>query len=93
MRNALLRGVLPAIAALVAVPAVVQAQHTFDDDVAFLRQRLEVVVLGEEKGARVAVVPAWQGRVDDLDHRRRRRARATAGSTASSSRRASCCRT
>ncbi len=63
MRNALLRRALPAIAALVAVPAVVHAQHTFDDDVAFLRQRLEVVVLGEEKGARVAVVPAWQGRV------------------------------
>jgi Family of unknown function (DUF6786) len=63
MCNALLRGALPAIAALVAVPAVAHAQHTFDDDVAFLRQRLEVVVLGEEKGARVAVVPAWQGRV------------------------------
>jgi len=63
MRDALLRGALPAIAALVAVPTVVHAQHTFDDDVAFLRQRLEVVVLGEDPGARVAVVPAWQGRV------------------------------
>ncbi len=54
---------LASLAVLVALPAVVHAQHTFDDDVAFLRQRLEVVVLGEEKGARVAVVPAWQGRV------------------------------
>jgi len=54
---------LASLAVFVALPAVVRAQHTFDDDVVFLRQRLEVVVLGEEKGARVAVVPAWQGRV------------------------------
>jgi hypothetical protein len=52
-----------AFSALVALPAVARAQHTFDDDVAFLRQKLEVVVLGEDGGARVAVVPAWQGRV------------------------------
>jgi hypothetical protein len=52
-----------ALAALVALPAAARAQYTFDDDVAFLRQKLEVVVLGEDGGARVAVVPAWQGRV------------------------------
>lgn len=39
------------------------ADVTFDDDVAFLRQHAVVVVLGEAPGARVAVVPAWQGRV------------------------------
>jgi hypothetical protein len=52
-----------AVSAFFALPAVARAQHTFDDDVAFLRQKLEVVVLGEDGGARVAVVPAWQGRV------------------------------
>jgi hypothetical protein len=51
------------LAALVALPAVARAQHTFDEDVAFLRQKLEVVVLGEDGGARVAIVPGWQGRV------------------------------
>ena len=39
------------------------AHHSFDDDLAFLRQNTEVVVLGDDGGARVAVVPAWQGRV------------------------------
>ena len=38
------------------------AERTFDDDVAFLRRHVEVVVLGDG-AARVAVVPAWQGRV------------------------------
>ena len=52
------------LAALVVLPAPLPAATpSFDDDVAFLRKRLEVVVLGDEKGARVAVVPAWQGRV------------------------------
>ena len=58
-----LRITLASLAALVGLPALAHAQHTFDDDVAFLRRRLEVVVLGEGAGARVAVVPAWQGRV------------------------------
>lgn len=35
----------------------------FDEDVAFLREHTSVVVLGEATGARVVVVPAWQGRV------------------------------
>ena len=73
-----LRGTLAALAVLVALavsPVAARADEgtTFDDDVAFLRQRLEVVVLGEGTGARVAIVPAWQGRVDDLDRRRSRR--------------------
>jgi hypothetical protein len=37
---------------------------TFGDDMTFLKGRTEVVVLGDAAGAaRVAVVPAWQGRV------------------------------
>lgn len=36
---------------------------TFEDDVAFLKKHVEVVVLGGEGDARVAVVPAYQGRV------------------------------
>jgi hypothetical protein len=39
------------------------APHGFDDDLAFLKQYTEVVVLGDDTGARIAVVPAWQGRV------------------------------
>jgi hypothetical protein len=39
------------------------AERTFDGDVAFLRKRVEVVLLQDAAGARVAVVPAWQGRV------------------------------
>ena len=37
---------------------------TFGDDVAFLKQHTELVVLSDEGGsAQVAVAPAWQGRV------------------------------
>jgi hypothetical protein len=36
---------------------------TFRDDVAFLQQHVETIVLTAPNGARVAVVPAWQGRV------------------------------
>ena len=37
---------------------------SFDEDVAFLREHVEVVLLSAPDGpARVAVVPAWQGRV------------------------------
>jgi hypothetical protein len=37
---------------------------TFDDDVAFLKQHTEVVVLSDKAGrAKVAVAPAWQGHV------------------------------
>jgi hypothetical protein len=39
-------------------------ERGFDQDVAFLKQHTPVVVLGDAAaGARVAVVPAWQGRV------------------------------
>jgi hypothetical protein len=56
---------LSAAAGLAAVSPLRGAERTFDEDVAFLRRRVEVVVLGEGEGAgaRVAVVPAWQGRV------------------------------
>src|SRR6185436_6652544 len=37
---------------------------TFDDDLAFLRKHVEVIVLSDDTGpGRVAVVPAYQGRV------------------------------
>jgi hypothetical protein len=35
----------------------------FDADVSFLRGHVEVVVLGDPAGARIAIVPGWQGRV------------------------------
>jgi hypothetical protein len=46
---------------LILVPAAAAAQ-TFGGDVSFVRKHTEVVVLGNGK-ARVAVAPAWQGRV------------------------------
>lgn len=37
---------------------------TFGDDIAFLKQHTEIIVLSDEQGkAKVAVSPAWQGRV------------------------------
>ncbi|MFN8094383.1 MAG: DUF6786 family protein [Vicinamibacteria bacterium] len=55
---------LAAAALLAAVTTQAPAgERSFDGDVAFLRQRVEVVVLEDAAGARVAVVPAWQGRV------------------------------
>ena len=37
---------------------------SFGDDAAFLKSHTELIVLGDEKGlARVAIAPAWQGRV------------------------------
>ena len=40
------------------------ASTTFDDDLAFLRNHTEIIVLSDEQGAaRVALAPAWQGRV------------------------------
>jgi hypothetical protein len=56
----------PDVASLAAILAAAlplsAAERTFDDDVAFLRRHVEVVVL-EDGAARVAIVPAWQGRV------------------------------
>ena len=52
------------LAAAVTVPSPAGAGgRTFDEDVAFLRKHVEVVVLQDAAGGRVAVVPAWQGRV------------------------------
>jgi hypothetical protein len=52
------------LAALLAAAAPLSAgERTFDEDVAFLRRHVQVVVLGEAPSGRVAVVPAWQGRV------------------------------
>ena len=37
---------------------------TFGEDVAFLREHTEIILLSDEKGlAKVAIAPAWQGRV------------------------------
>jgi len=45
-------------------PAMTRSVPSYDEDIAFLRQHAEVVELSDETGrARVAVVPAWQGRV------------------------------
>ncbi len=38
-------------------------EPTFDDDVEFLRRHTDVVVLGDDRGGRIAVVPRYQGRV------------------------------
>ncbi len=41
-----------------------ETETSFGDDVAFLSDHVETIVLGAESGpARIAVVPAWQGRV------------------------------
>ena len=63
MSTTLVRALLLPLAVLAPVATARAAQPTFDDDVAFLRQRRDVVVLGDESGPRIAVVPAWQGRV------------------------------
>jgi len=49
--------------AATGIPQISSAAN-FGDDVAFLNQRTEVIVLSnKETAAKVAVVPAWQGRV------------------------------
>lgn len=45
------------------VPCLAQGQANYGDDVRFLRAHTEVHELHGENGARVAVCPAWQGRV------------------------------
>ena len=47
----------------VVLTAAAPAPASFEDDLAFLRQHTQVIVLGDAPGARIAVVPAWQGRV------------------------------
>jgi hypothetical protein len=56
-------GGMHSVAALGLFALMTGASDGFDADVAFLRQHTEVVVLGDQPGPRVAVVPAWQGRV------------------------------
>jgi hypothetical protein len=57
------RAALVSLATIALAAPALAAQPTFEEDVAFLRQRRDVVVLGDAGGPRVAVVPAWQGRV------------------------------
>lgn len=63
MRKA--RAFATAVAVASFAPAAARAaERSFDEDVAFLKQHVEVVVLGDAAGgARLVVVPAWQGRV------------------------------
>jgi hypothetical protein len=55
--------------AIVALAALTSIQHsacgaTFADDMAFLRKHTELIVLSDKGGlAKVALAPAWQGRV------------------------------
>src|SRR5512142_2824694 len=58
------RGALPMTSAAAAQHgAHMTVASTFGDDVAFLKQHTDVVVLGDGTGARVAVAPGYQGRV------------------------------
>jgi hypothetical protein len=52
-----------AIVILLVLAGATARAASFGDDVAFLRKHLEVIVLDGEGGAKIAVVPAWQGRV------------------------------
>src|SRR5437773_479873 len=46
------------------ISKVVAIGATFGDDTAFLKNHTDLVVLADDQGtARVAVAPAWQGRV------------------------------
>lgn len=59
---------LPAILAAAAMSATFltvssYAAPTFGEELAFLRQHTEVVLLTNRSGAQVIVTPAWQGRV------------------------------
>lgn len=47
----------------ISMGAVAGSPRTFDEDVAFLKQHTDVIVLGDEGEERVAVVPKFQGRV------------------------------
>jgi hypothetical protein len=60
---ALVRTAAVLAAAALAPTATTGAERTFDEDVAFLRKHAELVVLADGAGARLVVVPAWQGRV------------------------------
>lgn len=55
---------LPRHVPAVMLCATAAGAAQFDDDVAFLQKHTEVIVLADKAGqARVAVAPAWQGRV------------------------------
>ena len=64
IKNSIRKTVLTsAIVAVGASPTVVRA-GTFGDDVAFLKSHTPLIVLSDSSGqAKVAVAPAWQGRV------------------------------
>jgi len=59
----------PILAAILAMTTAVSLPHgagaaSFGDDAAFLKRHTELIVLSDQKGqAKIAVAPAWQGRV------------------------------
>jgi hypothetical protein len=59
----------PVLAAILAMTTVASLPHgagaaTFGDDAAFLKRHTELILLSDKKGqAKIAVAPAWQGRV------------------------------
>ena len=58
--------IIPTMIVMTASAAMTQGSDTatFGDDVAFLRSHTDIIVLSDEKGlAKVAIAPAWQGRV------------------------------
>lgn len=48
---------------LMPTSALVAQDKSFDDDVKFLQQHVETIVLGSEGESQLAIVPAYQGRV------------------------------
>ncbi len=58
--------IIPSLILMTASATMAQASDapTFGDDVAFLRSHTDVIVLSDARGqAKVALAPAWQGRV------------------------------
>lgn len=63
MKTTLLNSVLALMTATALTPLGTNAA-SFGDDVAFLKNHTDVIVLSDKQGdAKIAVVPAWQGRV------------------------------
>jgi len=57
-------GPVTTVLGIAVLAAATARARGFEEDVAFLRKHVEVVLLEDARtGARVAVVPAWQGRV------------------------------
>ena len=63
MKHTLIKAILVLMTATIPIPYFACAA-SFGDDVAFLKSHTDVIVLSDKQGeSKVAVVPAWQGRV------------------------------